>query len=216
MISFRGSSAGYCSRSIVAKYLDPALREVDPAKRPFLDAGHYLQEQVEDFLLEVLPSSFSLLKQWRESEGVHDCGDYKIVGHVDGVLLDRAGVHKNNTLGGHYYLLEVKAIKDKSYKRLQKSLNWREVYPSYQFQAQTYLHFPKLMVNDLALGKEFHGTHFVYMNRDTSMMMTSLPIKHPAVEIREDMYEPKDAEWWQRLVAIRNNRRSSSTWMTWQ
>lgn len=198
---FRGSSAGYCSRSIVAKELDPSLREVEPSKRPFLDAGHYLQEQVEDFLTEVLPGSFSLLTQWRESEGVHNGPGFQIVGHVDGVLFDKLGENKGKNKTGKYYLLEVKAIKEQSYKKLQKTHDWREMYASYQFQAQTYLHFPKLIKSaELVLAKEFEGTHFVYYNRNTSHMMTSLPIVHPAVERRDDMYEPKDGEFFSRIM----------------
>jgi len=98
-------------------------------------------------------------------------------------------------------LLEVKAIKERSYKKLQKTYDWREVYPSYQFQAQTYLHFPKLTKSaDLVLAKEFHGTHFVFYNRNTSEMMTSLPVVHPAVERRDDLYEPKDALIFEKII----------------
>lgn len=176
MIQFRGSAAGYCTRQIVMKQLEPGRFEVDPARRPFLDAGHYLQQHVEDFLVEV-GSSPILLTDMRESEGTYSEDDWSVVGHIDGMFDDRT-------------LLEVKAIKTESFDKLAKSYDWRENYGHYQSQAQTY----QRMFNAT-------GTHFIYYNRNTSEMMGSLKINHPAYVFRKDMFEPHDPTLWNMIRA---------------
>ena len=167
MNSFRGSGAGYCSRQIVTSILHPDLTRMPEGKRPFLDAGHYLQEAVEAFILEHLHRPL-LRKELRESEGVIDTEDFLITGHVDGIFADGS-------------LLEVKAVKHKGYEKIRKSQDWREPYGHYRYQAQIYQQM---------FGAP--GTHFVYYNRDTSDMMGSLGINHPAWTFRADMWEPRD------------------------
>jgi hypothetical protein len=165
---------------------------VPEAKRAFLDAGHYLQEAVEAFLMERLPATpFELLLDWRECEGNYEGVGWNVTGHVDGVL------KAANKTG----LLEVKAIKNNSFNKLKKAGNWKDVYGHYTYQAQTYLHFDSLMNDDKELFTgPFMGTHFIFYNRDTSEMLGSLPIDFPGYTERKDMYEPRDIDIWTGLV----------------
>lgn len=198
MIQFRGSSAGNCTRQIVLSILDPTSRSVPSAKRPFLDAGHYLQEAAEAFIMEHLSGSMHLVPERRESEGTYTDSSRRwcLTGHVDGVLRDGKGL----------YLLEVKAIKDRSYKKLSRSSDWRDVYGHYVYQAQSYLSLPVLHPERRATGRwpdlvgPRDGTHFLFYNRDTSEMMGSLEIEHDAYTIRPDMYEERNPAIWNDLV----------------
>lgn len=199
MIQFRGSAAGNCTRQIVLSVLDPASRSIPDAKRPFLDAGHFLQEHVEAFITGRLTHPLHLVPERRESEGTYTdpCGRWSVTGHVDGVLRDGKGL----------YLLEVKAIKDRSYKKLARSDDWREVYGHYVYQAQTYLSMPVLHPERQSTGRwpdlmgPFDGSHFIFYNRDTSEMMGSLEVDHDAYEVRPDMYEPRKPDLWSALIA---------------
>ena len=176
MIQFRASSAGNCTRQIVLKQLEPGRFETAEARRPFLDAGHYLQEAAEAF---ILAHSFPqrLLVEDRESEGFFGADSWTMVGHIDGVFED-----------GN--LLEVKAIKDHNFEKLAKTYDWRDQYGHYQPQSQCYQHMFTAP-----------GSHFVYYNRNTSDMMGSLPIEHPAYTFRKDMYEPHDPSMWKAIMA---------------
>lgn len=178
MIQFRGSAVGYCTRQIVLKQLEPGRFDVDPARRPFLDAGHYLQEHVEAFIQEQI-GVLDLSR--REEEGVYTTPFWSLVGHIDG-MLDTGD------------LLEVKAIKAASYEKLQKTYDWRDQYGHYQSQAQGY---QKMF--------DAPGSHFVYYNRNTSEMMGSLDITHPAYTFRKDMYEPHDPALWNGIVEKLDN-----------
>jgi hypothetical protein len=142
------------------------LRIADEARRPFLDAGHYLQDHVEAFVQE---QNGELNLDMREAEGLIDVGGrWEMTGHIDGMFLDSN-------------LLEVKAIKANSFEKLAKTYDFRERYGHYIPQAQMYQRM---------FGSP--GTHFVFYNRDTSEMMGSVDITHPAYTYRKDMYVPHD------------------------
>jgi hypothetical protein len=161
----------------VLKQLEPDRFTVEEARRPFLDAGHNLQQFVEDFIrqwLDVGDPQLDVSK--RESEGIITNAGWTIVGHIDGAFEDRN-------------LLEVKAIKDHNFVKLAKNYDWRDQYGHYQSQAQTY---QKMF--------DAPGSHFVYFNRNTADMLGSLPIEHPAYTYRKDMYEPHDPALWNAIL----------------
>lgn len=173
MTQFRASSVGNCTRQIVLKHLEPGRFKVDEARRPFLDAGHNLQEAVEAFIQEQI-GVLDLSR--REEEGSVSNLNWGIVGHIDG-MLDNGD------------LLEVKAIKAANFEKLAKTYDWRDQYGHYQAQAQAYQRM-----------FDAPGTHFVYYNRNTSDMMGSLDIDHPVYTFRKDCYEPYDPTLWNNII----------------
>jgi len=179
MIHFRASAVGNCTRQLVLTNLNPSLREVDEARRPFLDAGHYLQQQVEDYLVDQgsAPKLDVSLREMELTTMRDEQDGWDLTGHVDGVFMDDS-------------LLEVKAIKDASYKKLEKTLDWRTQYGHYAYQATAYQYMAASP-----------GTHFVYYNRNTSEMMGSCVVDHPAYTFRGDMYLPYDEGVWLGIEA---------------
>ena len=174
MIQFRASGAGNCTRQIVAQQLDPSLRVADEARRPFLDAGHFLQDAVEAFINEQMPGELDLAM--REAEGEIVTPNWSITGHIDGKFHDGK-------------LLEVKAIKANSFEKLQKTYDFTDQYGHYVPQATMYQRM-----------FDSPGTHFVFYNRNTSEMMGSLDIDHLAWTTRRDMYVPFDLALYSRLT----------------
>lgn len=158
--------------------LDPGSAKPPAEKLDFLATGHYLQTQVEDILKE---EGIALVDT--ECEGIHDFGDFTIVGHVDGVI-DNQGEGETP-----YSLLEVKAVQDKNFKALAKTNDWREKYEYNVPQAQTYLHFDELVSvsGDVRYSGPFGCTYFVYFNRNTSEMLGGLPIDRAGYTYRPDM-----------------------------
>lgn len=174
MIQFRASGAGNCTRQIVAQQLDPSLRVADEARRPFLDAGHFLQDAVEAFIEEQLPGELDLLM--REAGGELLLNNWAITGHIDGRFHDGR-------------LLEVKAIKANSFEKLQKTYHFADQYGHYVPQA---LMYQKMF--------DAPATHFVFYNRNTSEMMGSLNIDHPVWTKRQDMFIEFDPGHYEALV----------------
>lgn len=179
MIRFRGSSTGYCTRKLVLSHLQPELVKVPVGRQPFLNAGHNLQEAVEDFLTDFLPADWRLLSEWRESRCEIVADDWKVVGHVDGVL------EREST--GTRFLLEVKAVKEANFKKIVKAQDWRDPYASYGYesQAQTYLE-----------AMDLPATAFVFYNRNTSEMMGPWDIDHELWAERPDMIERRSFDAW--------------------
>jgi hypothetical protein len=156
--------------------LQPSSVAPPADRRDFLKTGHYLQRQVEDILVE---EGVDLLGT--EGEGIHDCGDFEIVGHVDGIL---------KLEDDSPSLLEVKAIQHKNFVRLKQTMDWQERYGHYEPQAQCYLHFPEIgygpLTDDFCEGP-FQATYFVFFDRDTSDTMGGLPLDRASYEYRPDM-----------------------------
>lgn len=174
MIQFRASGAGNCTRQIVAQQLDPSLRVADEARRPFLDAGHFLQDAVEAFIVEQMPGELDVSQREAEEELVYP--GWNMTGHIDGKF------HSGK-------LLEVKAIKANSFEKLAKTYHFADQYGHYVPQATMY----QMMFTS-------PGTHFVFYNRNTSEMMGSLDIDHPAWTKRRDMYVPFNQDLYDGLV----------------
>ncbi|MHA2085501.1 MAG: hypothetical protein ACXABD_17225 [Candidatus Thorarchaeota archaeon] len=158
--------------------LQPHTVAAPPARRDFLRTGHYLQRQVEDILREE-----GVVLLGTEGEGIHNCcGDFEIVGHVDGIL-DLGDTTPS--------LLEVKAIQHKNFMALKQLADWREKYGYNVPQAQCYLAFPDVYW-ETTKGKEYIGgpfqaTYFIYFDRDTSDMLGGLMLDRPNYEYRPDM-----------------------------
>jgi hypothetical protein len=189
LLSLRASSQSYCTREQVAKLIHGF--KIPEAKQPFMALGHNFQEFVEGFIMQHLDEKYGrLLYVQREAEGAmrieFEDGYVLMTGHVDGIMeLPEAA--------GGYGLLEVKAIKDKSYRKLQRVKDWKDVYGHYERQAQAYMHMPELKGKSVFEGP-FEYTFYVFINRDTGEMLGGLPIEHDAWTYREDMVLKRDQE----------------------
>ena len=193
MIRFRGSRSGSCTRELVMAELRPETVGMPPHKRDFGNTGHYLQRQVEDIIRE---EGFRLLGS--EGEGIHNCGDFEIVGHVDGILEVEGDPSPA--------LLEVKAIQHKNFVKLRAAQDWRDRYANYVPQAQCYLNFSSIEHSDTKgdtnkyYGEVVHGPfsamYFVFFDRDTSDMLGGLALARPNYEYRADMILPPSEHVW--------------------
>lgn len=159
MLTFRASRAGHCTREIVLAELKPEVVEAPEAKIPFLEMGVKYQEKVTEILeeQEVLVTGIENTVIWK-----HPSGQWRFVGHIDGVIETGS-------------LLEVKAITSGMYQKLLDK-PWMELYPGYVSQAQVYL---------AASGAS--RTKFIFANRDSMNMVGGLGIKHDAYTFRKDM-----------------------------
>jgi hypothetical protein len=170
----------------VLGHLQPELVSIPNERLFFLNIGHYLQEAVEDFLVEYLPADWQLLKGLRESEVFTRGEEWTSKGHVDGVLQGPTGL----------WLLEVKAVKDANFKKILKADDWRVPYASYGYieQSQMYLSTEVLAPeNGAALEEpELNDSIFVFLNRDTADMIGGVEIDHPIWTYRKDMIEYPD------------------------
>lgn len=161
MINFRASLTGSCLREIVSVGLNPREEEFNP----FLMGGHGLQTTVTDFLIAnkiTIPTSH--FKE--EFEGKYAYGDrWKLTGHVDGLIYD----------AGKLSVLEIKALKDENFKKLQDTNNWRGLYSQYIPQIQCYMGFTIYNNPDesaASLIGPTETTHMVFYNRNTGEVLS--------------------------------------------
>lgn len=192
-VKFRLSRAGDCTRQLVLSVLQPNFLKPSEGKEEFLKTGHYLQPQVSYFVSRN-QERFNCVPSKEEFEGIIEFDDFYFCGHVDNILFDSASEE--------YVLLEIKCIKDKSFNKLCKSIDWRDNYPSYVSQAQGYMGCKAF--TSPSSKRRIEGpittTYLVFMNRDNSKMVGGIPITHEGYEWREDMVEYYDPAIFESLV----------------
>jgi len=182
--------AGDCSVKLAAWLEDRSVTAPEPKVIPFLRDGHHLQTGVEKFLREFcqvqnyrFPYSFSLERAEPYGSLVSEEHGVQLNCKVDG-LFRKPG-----------HILEVKCVKDKQFKKLLKTDDWRTVYPNYVDSAQVYLAVPYyIMSGKMEIPGPFLAVNYVFKNRDTSEMLGGIPFKHPAYTYREDMVETPDKD----------------------
>ncbi|MHA2067570.1 MAG: hypothetical protein ACXABY_24665 [Candidatus Thorarchaeota archaeon] len=186
MITFRASYSGNCIREIVSIALHPEPEVFDP----FLHAGHTLQTTVIKFLLDnninVLTNRFT---DELEGKYVHE-GRWRLVGHLDGIL------------GVPWGILEVKAIKDESFQKLEATNDWRGIYGQYIPQSQTYMGFKEYRDNasNTKLSGPMERTSFVFYNRNTGHILSPLGIEHTKHTQRKDLTEYRSPNIFQEII----------------
>jgi len=175
MITFRGSRAGACTRELVLAHVRPETTKAPKDREDFLRMGHLYQTLVEEV---VRSEGVELLGT--EGEGVHNFGDFDIVGHVDGVIR----LAESDPLA----LLEVKAVRHHNFQKLRAASDWREVYGNYVPQAQTYVAFDKVVSGAKEFVGPFEAVYFWFIDRDTSEHLSGIPsVKRPNHSYRADM-----------------------------